>query len=138
MDTRVSVTDFTKRMIAWKRNLVQAYKPALAHHPAPLFMGADKCGGPACGAHQARGAGALGCSFAVIAPFAWLILGGLNRAPQAGRDGVLGKEKKYYVGRGGSPYINQGKGNALAQKSRESPPPRMCARLNVNGCHFMS
>eukprot|EP00983_Pelagomonas_calceolata_P011856 380684-Pelagomonas_calceolata.AAC.1 len=34
------------------------------------------------------------------------------------------KEKKNYVGRGNSPYINQKKGDTLAQKSRESPPPQ--------------
>eukprot|EP00983_Pelagomonas_calceolata_P067773 1149616-Pelagomonas_calceolata.AAC.2 len=33
-----------------------------------------------------------------------------------------GKEKKNYVGRGNSPYIKSGKGDTLAQKSRESPP----------------
>eukprot|EP00983_Pelagomonas_calceolata_P010676 345612-Pelagomonas_calceolata.AAC.1 len=33
------------------------------------------------------------------------------------------KGKKNYVGRGNSPYINQGKRDTLAQKSRESPPP---------------
>eukprot|EP00983_Pelagomonas_calceolata_P011725 377843-Pelagomonas_calceolata.AAC.1 len=34
------------------------------------------------------------------------------------------KETKNYIGRGSSPYINSGKGDALAQKSCESPPPR--------------
>eukprot|EP00983_Pelagomonas_calceolata_P016642 524733-Pelagomonas_calceolata.AAC.1 len=33
------------------------------------------------------------------------------------------KEKKTYVGRGNSPYINLKKGDALAQKSLESPSP---------------
>eukprot|EP00983_Pelagomonas_calceolata_P070835 1150942-Pelagomonas_calceolata.AAC.2 len=33
-------------------------------------------------------------------------------------------EKKTYVGRGNSPNINKGKGDTLAQKSLESPPPR--------------
>eukprot|EP00983_Pelagomonas_calceolata_P071663 1151356-Pelagomonas_calceolata.AAC.3 len=34
------------------------------------------------------------------------------------------KEKKNYVGRGNSPYINQGKEDTLAEKSFESPPPQ--------------
>eukprot|EP00983_Pelagomonas_calceolata_P015809 501139-Pelagomonas_calceolata.AAC.8 len=33
------------------------------------------------------------------------------------------KKKKNYVSRGNSPYINQGKGDALAQKSLD-PAPR--------------
>eukprot|EP00983_Pelagomonas_calceolata_P132321 1161858-Pelagomonas_calceolata.AAC.5 len=42
------------------------------------------------------------------------------------------KEKKSYVGRGNSPYINSGKGDTLAQKSRESPRPRVAqARLSL-------
>eukprot|EP00983_Pelagomonas_calceolata_P086293 1156727-Pelagomonas_calceolata.AAC.4 len=38
--------------------------------------------------------------------------------------GTFHKEerKKNYVGVGNSPYINQGEGDTLAQKSRESPP----------------
>eukprot|EP00983_Pelagomonas_calceolata_P036922 1134947-Pelagomonas_calceolata.AAC.1 len=37
----------------------------------------------------------------------------------------LGSErKKNYVGRGNSPYTNKGKGDTLAQRSRESSPPR--------------
>eukprot|EP00983_Pelagomonas_calceolata_P084146 1156303-Pelagomonas_calceolata.AAC.4 len=39
------------------------------------------------------------------------------------------KEKKNYVGRGNSPYINLGKGDTLAQKSRESPPPLFLLEL---------
>eukprot|EP00983_Pelagomonas_calceolata_P006297 208488-Pelagomonas_calceolata.AAC.2 len=35
--------------------------------------------------------------------------------------------KENYVGRGNSPYINQGKGDTLARKSGESPPPQRCA-----------
>eukprot|EP00983_Pelagomonas_calceolata_P061174 1146715-Pelagomonas_calceolata.AAC.1 len=42
------------------------------------------------------------------------------------------KEKKNYVGRGNSPYINQGKGDTLAQKSRESPPPQSYKEEKAN------
>eukprot|EP00983_Pelagomonas_calceolata_P074153 1152439-Pelagomonas_calceolata.AAC.4 len=34
------------------------------------------------------------------------------------------ERKKNYVGRENSPYINSGKGDTLAPKSRESPPPQ--------------
>eukprot|EP00983_Pelagomonas_calceolata_P074831 1152719-Pelagomonas_calceolata.AAC.1 len=40
---------------------------------------------------------------------------------------------QYPVGRGNSPYINLGKGDTLAQKSRESPPPRSYKTENTNG-----
>eukprot|EP00983_Pelagomonas_calceolata_P033195 1039490-Pelagomonas_calceolata.AAC.1 len=49
------------------------------------------------------------------------------------RKGKLRKEKENYVlrlvGRGNSPCINQGEGDTLAQKTRESPPPRSCKKM---------
>eukprot|EP00983_Pelagomonas_calceolata_P046297 1140095-Pelagomonas_calceolata.AAC.4 len=41
--------------------------------------------------------------------------------------------KEIYVGRGNSPYINQGKGDTLAQKSRESPSPRSYKKKTLMG-----
>eukprot|EP00983_Pelagomonas_calceolata_P058348 1145447-Pelagomonas_calceolata.AAC.7 len=43
------------------------------------------------------------------------------------------KEKKNYVGRGNSPYINEGKGDTLSQKIHETPPPQSCKTESVNG-----
>eukprot|EP00983_Pelagomonas_calceolata_P040982 1137844-Pelagomonas_calceolata.AAC.1 len=43
------------------------------------------------------------------------------------------KEKKNNVGRGNSPYINEGKGDTLAQKSRGSPPPRSYKKKIIMG-----
>eukprot|EP00983_Pelagomonas_calceolata_P061557 1146873-Pelagomonas_calceolata.AAC.1 len=43
------------------------------------------------------------------------------------------KEKKNYVGRGNSPYINQGKGDTLAQKSLEPPPSTKLQKEESNG-----
>eukprot|EP00983_Pelagomonas_calceolata_P050168 1141837-Pelagomonas_calceolata.AAC.1 len=42
----------------------------------------------------------------------------------AAHESLPQNEKQNYVGRGNSPYINKGKGDTLAQKSLESPPPR--------------
>eukprot|EP00983_Pelagomonas_calceolata_P010489 340054-Pelagomonas_calceolata.AAC.1 len=43
------------------------------------------------------------------------------------------KEKKNYVGRENSRYINQGKGDTLTPQSRESPPPQSSKTNRVNG-----
>eukprot|EP00983_Pelagomonas_calceolata_P038534 1136819-Pelagomonas_calceolata.AAC.3 len=43
------------------------------------------------------------------------------------------KEKKKYIGRRVSPYISSGKGDTLAQKSRESPSPRSCKKKALMG-----
>eukprot|EP00983_Pelagomonas_calceolata_P115615 1160218-Pelagomonas_calceolata.AAC.9 len=44
------------------------------------------------------------------------------------------KEKDNYVGKGGSPYVSQGKGDTLAQKSWEPPglvvPMKKVSRTN--------
>eukprot|EP00983_Pelagomonas_calceolata_P056054 1144425-Pelagomonas_calceolata.AAC.1 len=50
----------------------------------------------------------------------WLML---SVSPHNGQQAEKKKKKKNYADRGNSPYINQGKGDTLAQKSRESPPP---------------
>eukprot|EP00983_Pelagomonas_calceolata_P043685 1138996-Pelagomonas_calceolata.AAC.2 len=43
------------------------------------------------------------------------------------------KERETYVDRGNSPYITKGKGNTLAQKSHEPPPPQSYKTKNANG-----
>eukprot|EP00983_Pelagomonas_calceolata_P060263 1146296-Pelagomonas_calceolata.AAC.1 len=42
------------------------------------------------------------------------------------------KKKRNYVARGNSPYINSGKGDTLAQKSREPPPPQSYKEEKAN------
>eukprot|EP00983_Pelagomonas_calceolata_P024602 774829-Pelagomonas_calceolata.AAC.2 len=42
------------------------------------------------------------------------------------------KKRRNHVGRGNSPYINGGKGDTLAQKSHESPPPLSCKKKHVS------
>eukprot|EP00983_Pelagomonas_calceolata_P039390 1137165-Pelagomonas_calceolata.AAC.1 len=44
-----------------------------------------------------------------------------------------GTELKLSAGRGKSPYINKGKGDTLAQRSCESPPPQCCKTESANG-----
>eukprot|EP00983_Pelagomonas_calceolata_P124957 1161164-Pelagomonas_calceolata.AAC.4 len=39
----------------------------------------------------------------------------------------------FYVCRGNFPYVNQGKGDTLAQKSHEPPPPQRCKIKSANG-----
>eukprot|EP00983_Pelagomonas_calceolata_P085380 1156540-Pelagomonas_calceolata.AAC.2 len=50
--------------------------------------------------------------------------------PLRGSKGI--KKKKNYVGREKSPYINEVKGDTLAQSSRESPPPQSYKTGNAN------
>eukprot|EP00983_Pelagomonas_calceolata_P008116 263541-Pelagomonas_calceolata.AAC.3 len=42
------------------------------------------------------------------------------------------EREKNYIGRGNSPYMNEGKGHTLAQKSCESPPPQSYKTGNAN------
>eukprot|EP00983_Pelagomonas_calceolata_P004595 149500-Pelagomonas_calceolata.AAC.1 len=46
---------------------------------------------------------------------------------------LVKKDKNNHLGGGSTPYINQGKGDTLAQKSHESSPPQSCKIKSGNG-----
>eukprot|EP00967_Tisochrysis_lutea_P103427 scaffold156144_cov17-Tisochrysis_lutea.AAC.2 len=48
------------------------------------------------------------------------------------------KKTENNVSRGNSPYVNEGKGGTLAQKSHESPPPQLHILPLIVGAHCTS
>eukprot|EP00983_Pelagomonas_calceolata_P121411 1160798-Pelagomonas_calceolata.AAC.7 len=56
-----------------------------------------------------------------------------HHVPLSPRLGEGLEEQKVDLGRGNSPYINQGKGDTLAQKSHEPPPPQRYKEEKANG-----